>query len=407
MTEEHDYNGLSHEVVVASDPLSDMRRSIVNLTEMVTKLAERVQSAQEEPLGHSKRTQSFSSHGEDEVSLHGDTSSLIDSAGSPRGHSIEDEPPAKKAKRTSFTAEKSNTTHNSKRTSSQTAEDKDTDGKSSSDINALFTKTKAASIEGKKTASLEVEEEILCAVEAERPPGANVPAGDPVLQNLADRVVKYWQADLKKSETHKVLQDKYKTPSNCSSITAPLINEVIYYNLSGYTKRIDHEMVEIQKDIITAANSMIQISQSVLEADKKSTMVDSKEIVKKCFDAITMLGTAHAKLNNKRKHAISSSLDPEIKDVCSSRHTVTGYLFGDDLPKAIKDAKEVSKLTKSVGSQNQHQKGRRKQQYGPQGGSYNYNNNNNNSRNSSSKTSFFQKAKKPYFKQKRPSNYKS
>ena len=208
-----------------------------------------------------------------------DTSSLIDSAGSPRGHSIEDEPPAKKAKRTSFTAEKSNTTHNSKHTSSQTAEDKDTDGKSSSDINALFTKTKAASIEGKKTASLEVEEEILCAVEAERPPGATVPAGDPVLQNLADRVVKYWQADLKKSETHKVLQDKYKTPSNCSSITAPLINEVIYYNLSGYTKRIDHEMVEIQKDIITAANSMIQISQSVLEADKKSTMVDSKEIV--------------------------------------------------------------------------------------------------------------------------------
>lgn len=407
MGDEHDYHGLSHEVVVEEDPLQDMKRSILNLTEMVTKLAEKVQSAQEEPSTYRKQTQSSSSHDdEDEVSIHGGaTSSLFEYEGSSRGNSNEDEPPAKRAKRTSSTAEKTNTAHTSTRTSSKTAENKDNDGKSS-DINALFTKTKVASGEGQKEASLDVEEEILSAVEAERPPGAAAPAGDPVLQNLAERVVKYWQADLKKSETHKVLQDKYKTPSNCSSITAPLINEVIYYNLSGYTKRIDHELVEIQKDIITATNSMIQISQSILEADKKSTMVNSKEIVKMCFDGITMLGTAHAKLNNKRKHAISSSLDPEIKDVCSSRHTVTGYLFGDDLPKAIKDAKEVSKLTKSVGSQNQYQKGKKKQHYGQQGGNSTYTNNNN-SRNASNKSSFFQKAKKPYFKQKRPSSYKN
>ena len=67
--------------------------------------------------------------------------------------------------------------------------------------------------------------------------------------------------------------------------------------MSKHTKRIDHEMVEIQKDIITAANSMIQTSQSVLEADKKSSSVDAKEIVKICFDGMTMLDTAHAKLN--------------------------------------------------------------------------------------------------------------
>ena len=48
-------------------------------------------------------------------------------------------------------------------------------------------------------------------VKVERLPGATVPAGGPVLQNLADRIVNYWQADLKKPETHELLQDKYKS----------------------------------------------------------------------------------------------------------------------------------------------------------------------------------------------------
>ena len=148
---------------------------------------------------------------------------------------------------------------------------------------------------------------------------------------------------------HKLIQEKYKTPANCSNIAVPLVNEVIYRYLNASTRRHDHELADTQKDLSSATNVLTLISQAILGADKKSTMIDSKDI-KMCLDDITMLGTAHAKLNNRRKHAISPALDPEIKDVCSAHHTVTGYLFGDDLPKAIKDAKEVSRLSRSVGS---------------------------------------------------------
>eukprot|EP00794_Sanderia_malayensis_P013520 gene13520-14932_t len=402
MTDEHSYSGFSHEVIVENDPIRDIKLSIADLTETVKKLAEKVYSPPEEPSAYPKQTMALQE--QDEVSLHGSASSLVESSlgGSP----IEDEPPRKLSKRTSFVAEMTNIhsqSHISKRTISHAAESND--GKSS-DINALVKKSKNNISEGKKSATFDVEEEILSAVEAERPPGSVAPTGDPILPNLAERVVKYWQTDVKKAETFKILQEKYKTPSNCTTTTTPLINDVIYHSLSAYTKRLDHEMAEIQKYITTATNSIIQISQSVLEADKKSTMIDSKEIVKMCFDGITTLGTAHAKLNNKRKQAISSHLDPDIKDVCSSRHVVTGYLFGDDLPKAIKDAKEVSKLTKSVASQSQYSKGKRKQQYAQHGASYNYSQNSNYG-NSSNKTSFFQKAKKPHFKQKKPFPYKN
>eukprot|EP00794_Sanderia_malayensis_P013139 gene13139-14492_t len=265
MTDEHSYGGFSHEVIVENDPIRDIKLCIADLTETVKKLAEKVYSTPEEPSAYPKQTMALQE--QDEVSLHGSVSSLVE-----------------------FPHE-------------------NCQNKSKSNIS-----------EGKKSATFDVEEEILSPVEAERPPGNVAPTGDPILPNLAERVVKYWQTDVKKAETFKILQEKYKRQSNCSTITTPLINDVIYHGLSAYTKRLDHEMVEIQKHITTATNSIIQISQSILEADKKSTMIDSKEIVKMCFDGIKTLGTAHVKLNNKRKQAISSHLDPDIKDLCSSRH---------------------------------------------------------------------------------------
>ena len=48
------------------------------------------------------------------------------------------------------------------------------------------------------------------------------------------------------------------------------------------------------------------------------------------LDAVTLLGLAHSKLNNQRKSAISPFLQYEVRDVCSARHEVTDYLFGDD-----------------------------------------------------------------------------
>ena len=413
MTEEHNYGEVSHEEIVHTDPLESMQLSIAALTETVQKLAQRIniRSGDGSASAYPKPTVA---QDDESVSLYGDLSSAEEQDGS-----VNEEPPRKLSKRTRLLSERTISPHVSKRTSvssektrgshhytfKRTSNAERQTGKSS-DLTSLFAKSVVSNKE--KADALEVEEDILSAVEAERPPGATAPAGDPILTNLAERVVKYWHSDIKKSDTYKTLQDKYKTPANCASMSVPLINEVIYYNLSGYTKRLDYEMVEIQKDIITAANAVVHISEAILQADKLSTMIDSKEVIKMCFDSITMLGTAHGRLNNKRKHAISASLDPEIKDVCSSRHTVTGYLFGDDLPKAIKDAKEVSKLTKSVASpHHSFARGKKRQPTTSFGNRASYSNSSNNYRSSSNKSSFFRQARKPHFKQKRAHQFKN
>ena len=417
MTDEHDYGGISHEEIMRTDSFQSMQVSIAALSETVTELAQKFDSRSEVISAYPKPTVM---QDDESVSLYGENSSTEEHAGC-----VNEEPTRKLSKRTRLQSERTISPQVSKRTSLVSGKTRDKYSQSSkrtsvaekdigksSDLNSLFAKSVVSDKETPPS-NFEVEEDILSAVEAERLPGTTNSTGKPVLPNLAERVVRYWNSDIKKSETYKILQDKYKTPANCDSISVPLINEVSYHSLSGFTKRLDHEMAEIQKGIITATNAVANISESILQADKSFTMIDSKEVIKMCFDSITMLGTAHAgycpcrvlpmpgtahaRLNNKRKHSTSTSLDPEIKDVCSSRHSVTGYLFGDDLPKAIKDAKEVSKLSKSVASPH-HLKGKKRQYHNQSRPSYHISNN---YRGTSSKSSFFQQAKKPNFIQKR------
>ena len=101
---------------------------------------------------------------------------------------------------------------------------------------------------------IQVEEEILSAVEVERPLVAPLPEGNPLLPKLADRVKRYWQTEASNMRKN---QDSYK---------------------------------------------------ALLKAHRPS-------------------------------------LDPNIRDVCSARHEVTSYLFGDNLAKSIKEAKELNNIT--------------------------------------------------------------
>jgi len=170
----------------------------------------------------------------------------------------------------------------------------------------------------------------------------------------------------------------------------PLINEGIYKGLTPFVKRKDGDMTDIQKDILSANWAALKIANQVQEADSKPTMVNSKDLVKMSLDAVTLLGLAHSKLNNLRKSAIQLSLDPDIRDVCSARHEVTTYLFGDDLTKSIKEARELNKITHLMQKGSSHQ------------GRQHITTQKTATAKTSSRKSFFRQARKAPFREKKP-----
>ena len=93
---------------------------------------------------------------------------------------------------------------------------------------------------------------------------------------------------------------------------------------------------------------MANIANLALEADRTCHMVDTKMLVAHALNATTLMGNAQNKLNQKRKDLIARTLPREIRDVCSSQREVTSLLFGDDLGKVVREAKELSKLTSEL-----------------------------------------------------------
>ena len=89
------------------------------------------------------------------------------------------------------------------------------------------------------------------------------------------------------------------------------------------------------------------------------TEVDgSAEIRSHLVDSITLMGQAMLKSSHLRKRSMVSDVNPVYKRMCLDEGPVEGKLLYDDLPKVMKEAFVVGRLTGSVGRNS-------KNSYGP------------------------------------------
>ena len=153
---------------------------------------------------------------------------------------------------------------------------------------------------------------------------------------------KYWEISLQHAKSLHLsinkLSKTYRSPCNCDKVKITLINEAIYKSLSPTAKSHDANLAKIQKYLIFVTNASIQTAQSVLEADNKSIMIDSKVLITYILNTLTVQGAENRNLNNHFKSGIKQYLDANLRDIYNLKHPVTRHFFGDDLPKALKDA---------------------------------------------------------------------
>ena len=193
---------------------------------------------------------------------------------------------------------------------------------------------------------LQVEEEILLEIDQSRP--CDKKLGPPLLANLATRVNRYWKQESESESTVKFIKGQYLTPENCSDLVTPRLNREVYGRLHPFHRRQDKKYMDMQETLLSAVTAVANIASLALEADRTCHMVDTKMLVTHALNATTLMGNVQNKLNQKRKDLIAPTLPKEIRDVCSSQREVTSLLFGDDLGKAVREAKELSKLTSEL-----------------------------------------------------------
>ena len=80
-----------------------------------------------------------------------------------------------------------------------------------------------------------------------------------------------------------------------------------------------------------------------LTADKKDKAKLGLEV-----DALRMLALTSNQINQKRRESVGASLAYPYKRICSSNNVVTENLFGDEVPKLIKDIADAQTVGHKV-----------------------------------------------------------
>ena len=107
-------------------------------------------------------------------------------------------------------------------------------------------------------------------------------------------------------------------------------------NIHSYYKRNDKRWFDIQNTLLKVTVALTEVANMCLLADNQNKIIQSKDVVTKVIDAITLLGKVHHQVTFERKERLKSALSEDYKTLCEQDHSGSKFLFGDDLTENVK-----------------------------------------------------------------------
>ena len=144
----------------------------------------------------------------------------------------------------------------------------------------------------------------------------------------------------------KELQDKCKSSQNCNFLCVPKVNLELWHNLPRSTKT-SWSLRNTEKSG-QISSPMILLLDTVLKLQVEQTSIDSSQILPLIADAVTLLGHASYNTSLKRREFLKPDIALAYQSVCSKSNPVTTTLFGEELPKHIKEIGEVNKISRKT-----------------------------------------------------------
>lgn len=170
---------------------------------------------------------------------------------------------------------------------------------------------------------------------------------DDIQPQLADIATKRWNQKLV-DEKLKMIHAKYRRPANCPTVCSTRVNPEIWAQLGHSQKRADLSVASLQENVRKVAVITLQTANSLIKMKSNADNADIKQLLTQSVDAIALLGHVSHELAYLRRGKIKSVLKPEYSSICMDDGQHSKYLFGDDLPKRLRDAKETSKVGQVV-----------------------------------------------------------
>lgn len=129
------------------------------------------------------------------------------------------------------------------------------------------------------------------------------------------------------------------------------MNPLIWENLDGKTRSLDLKIQRCQKPLIKGMTALLT------SMNTRDGYAEPEQ------DSLALLASANYELNLLRKELIKPDLNQRYSHLCKPSVKSTEWLFGDDLPKTVKDLDEQQKAAGAM----RQQKGRFFRRFNPTG----------------------------------------
>ena len=96
---------------------------------------------------------------------------------------------------------------------------------------------------------------------------------------------------------------------------------------------------------VASANLQTAYALLIKKTSGRSDEAQIKALLTNCVDSVALLGHIHNGISTMRRSRIRSFLKAQYATICNSDEVHSPLLFGDELAKRLRDAKETSKLS--------------------------------------------------------------
>ena len=136
---------------------------------------------------------------------------------------------------------------------------------------------------------------------------------------------------------------KYKRPANCTTLTPIRINNEIWTWLKTRKKTADLKIGYIQQCIFKVGYANLQMASKLLQCKEPCLNPMTESVV----ESVPVLVHASHELDAIHPEQIRPALKQEFAALCSGEIPQCGEIFGEDLPKQPRGARERSKINEA------------------------------------------------------------
>ena len=170
--------------------------------------------------------------------------------------------------------------------------------------------------------------------------------GTPIYKKLEKILQDLLWGLFKKEKLEKVVMDTLPR-ENLENLERTLVNPEIWRKISHKTKSVDLRLQEIQKLVLKSGIIVAKLMNLLYEAkqNQEASMLEvTKSGISLCADTAMLTGQTNFEILNFRKAKIMPKLNYSYRQLSFNQGDHPKLLFGDNLPKQIKDISETNKV---------------------------------------------------------------